>query len=58
MQWVPAHVGINENEIEDTMAKEARKLNNDKLPCVVTLKDINSVAKSKFKKKGNEKSIL
>ena len=38
MQWVLAHVRIDENATADTLAKEARKLNNDKLPSVVTLK--------------------
>ena len=51
MQWVPAHIGIDENETADTLAKETRKLNNDQLPCVVTLKDINNMAKSKLKNK-------
>ena len=56
IQRVRAHVGINENKTADTLTKEARKLNNDKLPCVFflsfsTLKDINAVAKSKLKNK-------
>ena len=52
MQWVPAHVGIDENKSVNTSAKETRKLNNDKLPCVKKkLKDINAVAKSKLKNK-------
>ncbi|GFV35987.1 hypothetical protein TNCV_2867451 [Trichonephila clavipes] len=32
MQWVPAYVGIDENKTADALPKEARKLNNDKLP--------------------------
>ena len=31
MQWVPAHVGIDENEIEDALTKETRKRNNDNI---------------------------
>ena len=59
MQRVPVHVGIDENETTDVLTKEARKLNNDKLPCVFflsfsTLKDINAVAKSKLKNQGSE----
>ena len=48
---MPAYVGIDENETADTLTKEARKLNNDKLPYVATLKVINAVAKSKLKNK-------
>ncbi|GFX68075.1 hypothetical protein TNCV_921761 [Trichonephila clavipes] len=46
MQSVQAHVGIEENETTDDLAKEATKLNSDKLPFVVKLNDINSVAQS------------
>ena len=51
MQWMPAHVGIDENESAHTLAKEARKFNNGKLPCIVTLSNINSVANSRLKNK-------
>ena len=49
--WMPAHVGIYENETADTLAIEEGKLNNDYLTCVVTLNDINAVAKSRLKDK-------
>ncbi|GFR22829.1 hypothetical protein TNCT_492021 [Trichonephila clavata] len=48
IKCIPADVGINENETADALAKEARKVNNDKLPFVVTLNDINSVTRSTF----------
>lgn len=49
MQWVPAHIGINKNDTAYALAKEAKKLNNDELPFVDTMKDINSVTRTKFK---------
>ena len=43
LQWLLAHIDIDENETAYTLAKESRKLNNVKLPCVVTFKDINTL---------------
>ena len=51
MQWVLAHAGIDDNKNTDALTKKARKLNNDKFPRVVTLNEVNTVAKSRLKDK-------
>ncbi|GFX43276.1 hypothetical protein TNCV_2389841 [Trichonephila clavipes] len=49
-----AYVGIDENEVADTLAKEVRQLNSKaNTATLVTLSDINSVAKSRL----NDKKI-
>ena len=40
MQWVSAQ---DENKTADVFEKEARILNNDKLPCQANLSDIDAV---------------
>ena len=51
MQRMLANVGIDENEIKDALTKQTRKLDNDKLPCVVTLDDTDAATKSRLKDK-------
>ncbi|GFY20608.1 hypothetical protein TNCV_1118421 [Trichonephila clavipes] len=50
-QWIPSHVGFEENETSDASTKEARKLYNNKLAFVITLKDKNPMTRSRLKDK-------
>ncbi len=42
LQWIPAHVNIEGNECADSLAKEAREL--DQKCIIITLADANAVA--------------
>ena len=51
MQWIPAHVGIDESKIADALGIDVRIHNNDKLLCVITPIDINALPKLRLKDK-------